>query len=141
MATTTAPKAQTYAQVVGSSGYGGSVKAVESQITISSAPSGGDIFEMVRVPEDCTVVDVVLITDTLDSGSGIVLDVGDGDDDDYYIAGDTTAQTGGVARMSTGNHPKTYSASDTIDITVDTAAGTFTSGDVTLVVYFLPNND
>lgn len=141
MATTTAPKAQTYAQVVGASGYGGSVKAVESTITISSAPSGDDVFEMVRIPEDCTVVDVVLIVDDLDTGSAIVLDVGDGDDDDYYISGDTTAQDGGVARMSAGNHPKTYTAEDTVDITVDTAAGTFQSGDVTLVVYFLPQND
>lgn len=81
-----------------------------------------DVIEMIPLAEGVSVLDVILSTEDLDSGTALLLDVGDGDTDDRYIAADTVGQAGGVARMSLhGGHGHTYTADDTLDVHVDTA--------------------
>lgn len=88
-----------------------------------------DIIQMVTLPIGATVIDIILSVDDLDSGSALVLDVGDGADDDRYILGTTIGRGGGTVRLGAGVTGAAaasaaqyeYTAEDTIDIHVDTA--------------------
>lgn len=98
------------------------VQAVTVEFDATTALVLDDIIEMVNVAAGTTVLDVLLSTEDLDSGAGLLLDVGDGDDDDRYLAADDVGQAGGVARMDLhGGHGHRYTSDDTIDIHVDTA--------------------
>ena len=95
-----------------------------------------DVIEMIPVYEGETVYDLFLIASDLDTGVALEMSVGDGDDADLYLAADNVGQAGGVVRIAPTDvaaWPKVYSADDTIDITVTTAAGTAAAGTVTLV--------
>jgi hypothetical protein len=64
--------------------------------------------------------------------------VGDGSDDDYYIAASTVAvkRAGLRAQTALTAKPKTYTVDDTIDLHVDTAAATAAAGTVSLTVIY-----
>jgi len=94
-----------------------------AKITISAAPNAADIYKMVDVFAGETVHNVKIKSSDLDGGSGLVWDVGDGDDADYYIDGSTCGQAGGGDDQDANVVPKTYSADDTIDITCAVAPG------------------
>lgn len=123
---------------------GTDITAVYSTYEASVALVLDDIIQMVKVPAGATVLDVRLTVDDCDSGSGLVLDVGDGDDDDRYILGTTIGQGGGTVRLGSGitgataatNSLHTYSAEDTIDIHVDTAPAGGGTGTLTLMVIY-----
>lgn len=99
-----------------------------------------DVIQMVKVPKGARVFELILTVTDLDTSTGIVIDVGDGDDPDRYIDGTTIGQTGGTVRLGSGivnNSPAyTYTADDTIDILIQVAAtGTAaTTGTLTLAV-------
>lgn len=102
-----------------------------------------DIIQMVPVPLGATVLEVILSVDDLDSGAALVLDVGDGDDDDRYILGSTIGQTGGTVRLGSGIAANgancqayEYTAEDTIDIHVDTAPAGGGTGTLRLAVCY-----
>lgn len=101
-----------------------------------------DVVQMCKVPKGARVLEVILTTTDLDTGTpALVLDVGDGDDTDRYIDGATIGGTGGTARLGSGittNTPAfTYTANDTIDVLVQVAPATGTAtGTLTLVVGF-----
>ena len=76
---------------------------------------------MVDVFAGETVHKVVIKTDDLDTGTTIILDVGDGSDPDYYIDGSTVGQAGGTDHIDANIAPKEYSSDDTIDILVQVA--------------------
>ena len=98
-----------------------------------------DVIEMVPVYAGETVVGVSLAATDLDTNGApaIVMDVGDGDDVDFYIDGSTAGQAGGGTVMTAPKvgFPKTYAADDTIDIRLDVAAATAAAGTVTLIVH------
>lgn len=105
-----------------------------------------DVIQMVKIPAGATVTHVALATDDLDTGTTIVLDVGDGDNDDAYILGSTIGQAGGYAEWGTGivgAFPcamfKTYTADDTIDVHVDTAPTGGGTGTIVLKVCYTFN--
>lgn len=96
----------------------------------ASSASVADIIQMCKVAQDVTVLDLHIIYDAL--GASSTLDVGDGDDDDRYIAAQSTASAG-LTRMDAATaFPRTYSTEDTIDLVVGGAAIT---GTITLVVF------
>ena len=107
-----------------------------------------DVIQMVKVPAGARVVDVILAVDDLDTDGSpaIVLDVGDGDNDDLYILGSTKGQAGGVERMGVGivgTAPgvfKVYSAEDTVDIHVDTAPVAGGTGTLSLYIRYTMNS-
>lgn len=115
------------------------VTQASASFALTAALALNDVVRMVKVPRGATVLDVVLATTDLDTGSpAIVLDVGDGDDADRFVDGATIGQGGGVARM---NNPAgarhAYAADDTVDVLVATAPGTgATSGTITLSVLY-----
>lgn len=103
-----------------------------------------DVIQMVKIPAGATIVDIILSVDDLDTGAALILDVGDGDNDDRYILGATIGQGGGTVRLGQGitgaaaadaaNY--TYTAEDTIDIHVDTGPSGGGTGTLTLVVIY-----
>ena len=90
---------------------------------------------MVDVFAGETVHDVVLKVDDLDTGSSLVLDVGDGGDTDRIIDGSTSGQAGGVDKTDAAFAPYEYSSDDTIDITVQAGPGGGGTGTIELWVY------
>lgn len=103
-----------------------------------------DIIQMVKVPKGATVLDIILSVDDLDSGANLVLDVGDGSDDDRFILGTTIGQGGGTVRLGQGitgaaaASPAgyTYADADTIDVHVDTAPAGGGTGTITMTVIY-----
>lgn len=75
-------------------------------------PSGkalalNDVLKFFKLGADMRILDVTLITDDLDTATGIVLDVGYSaavatDVPDFFIDGATIGQTGGVVRVENG---------------------------------------
>lgn len=113
-------------------------------ITAGTALVDEDIVEMVKVPKGARVTEVILTTTDLDSdlSPAIVVCVGDGVDEDRYIAGSTIGQTGGTVRMGSGittaTNAFTYTADDTIDFKVKTVAATAaTTFTIQLIVFFI----
>ena len=94
-----------------------------------------DVIQMVDVFAGETVHGVVLKVDDLDTGTALVLDVGDGADTDRIIDGSTSGQAGGVDKEDAAFAPHTYTADDTIDILVQVAPGGGGTGTIELWVY------
>jgi hypothetical protein len=105
------------------------VFAVVSTYEASSTASG-DVIEMCKVAAGVTVIDAFLVFDDL-SGGTTTLAVGDGTTADRFIAATTASSGAASARMT--KFPFTYTADDTIDVTI--AGGTAATGTITLVVY------
>lgn len=110
---------------------GGVVGIREATYDFTAAFVVDDIIQMIPVAIGERVVGLQLIVETdLDSSTGVVLDVGDGDDPDRYIDGATVGQAGGFAQYGSGVVTaaaaaalnKKYTAADTIDVLVQVAA-------------------
>lgn len=116
--------------------------ATSATVTLPATGDGtalNDVIQMVKVPNGARIIDVILGADDLDTDASpaIVLSVGDGADTDRFIAASTVAQAGGIARMNSAvGVDKVYTADDTIDILIATAAATKAGGDVTLTVLY-----
>jgi len=84
-----------------------------------------DVVQMVKVMAGTVITDVYLSVDALDSSTGIVTAVGDGSDDDRFLSGLTigrSAAVGSSGALLHGGHLYEYTADDTIDFKVTTAA-------------------
>jgi hypothetical protein len=101
--------------------------------------AANDIIEMVKVPINATITDVLLASTDVDTGGSPahVMSVGDGGDVDRFILDSTIGQAGGVARLNNqvGAGYK-YTADDTVDIKVVTASATKATGTFTMVVRY-----
>jgi hypothetical protein len=116
------------------------VLSVSAEYTVTAALALNDVIQMVKVPQNATVTEVVLSSTDLDTGGSpaIVLDVGDTGDTDRLIDGATIGQAGGLTRTNvhTG-HFVTYSAETTISVLVQVAPATgATSGTIRLTVFY-----
>lgn len=90
-----------------------------------------DVIQMIPVFKGERVVDLEFFSEDLDTGTTIVIDVGDGEDPDRYIDGTTVPRTGGHVRLGSGVATSgaaafalgdyTYPADDTIDVLVAAA--------------------
>lgn len=90
--------------------------------------SAGDVIQMIKVAKGASLVYLAV-----SGGSGdALISVGDGIDDDRYIAAGTMSSASGVVRTITlhsANTPYVYSTDDTIDLAVSTVSvGTITGG-------------
>lgn len=116
------------------------VHTAYSSYELTAALVVDDVIQMLKVPIGAIILDVVLSTDDLDtSGSPtLVLDVGDGDNDDRLISASTVGQAGGVAYMDEIDALLyQYTADDTIDVSVKTAPATgASSGTINLAVTY-----
>lgn len=84
-----------------------------------------DVVQMVKVCAGTRVVGCVLSVPALDSSTGIVVAVGDGDDDDRFITASTIGRSSTMGVANLNNHAGLlyqYTADDTIDFKVTTVA-------------------
>ena len=113
------------------------VTSVTKTYAVLAALVINDVIQMIKVPAGAVILDMILEADDLDDGTAIVLDVGDGSDTGRFIDGSTIAQAGGMGRMDqAGGVGYEYSAEDTIDVLVETAPTTGTTGNITLSVIY-----
>ena len=90
-----------------------------AKYTVTAAPNTSDIYQMVDVFAGETVHDVKIKSSDLDTGTDLVYGVGDATDADQYIAASACGQAGGADDQDANIAPNTYTADDTIDITVE----------------------
>lgn len=113
------------------------VTAVHADLVVTAAATN-DVFRMVKVSKGDVIYDVILGAGDVDSGTALVMTVGDGGDTDRFITASTIGQAGGVARMNNyAGQGFTYSADDTIDILVSTGATGIAAGSPTVSVTVL----
>lgn len=119
--------------------------SVSAEYEISAALVATDVIKMVPVPKGAMVREVILAVDDLDTGSSLVLDVGDTDATDNtarYIDDAGVGQAAGVARMDNiAGFNYQFAADGTIDVDVETAPQTgATTGTIKLTA-ILSNDD
>lgn len=89
--------------------------------------SAGDVIQMMKIPSGARVADLAVAFDGLGAAgvqSYTLTGIGDGNDDNRYMLSQSVV-TSSVVRMSVpGGFGYSYSAEDTVDITI----GTITSG-------------
>jgi hypothetical protein len=102
-------------------------EAVFETYTLTAALALNDVIQLVQVPKNATILDVIINITDMDTSTGFAFSVGDGNVTDRYIKTSTIGQTGGTVRLGSGitdnacNQYK-YTADDTIDLKVTTAA-------------------
>lgn len=136
MATFQSDKAQTTVTRREPSSAG--VTAVVADLVVTAAATN-DVFEMVKIPRGAVIYDVILTAANIDTGTALVMTVGDGGDTDRFITLSTVGQAGGIARMNNqAGAGYSFTADDTIDITVTTGATGIEAGSpvVTLIVLY-----
>ena len=107
-----------------------------AKFTATTAIALNDVIQMVDVFAGETVHDIKIKSSDLDTGTGLVLDVGDATDADRFIDGSTIGQAGGTDHEDANLAPVTYSADDTIDITCQVApAGDVATGTLEMWIY------
>jgi hypothetical protein len=100
----------------------------------SGAPAGGDTIQMMKVQAGVTVIDAFMVFNDMSTAVDATFVVGDGGETNRFIVSTDVDAAAGHARMT--KFPHTYTADDTIDITIGGAATALTSAaKVTLVVY------
>ena len=114
----------------------GMVAVRYAKLDVTAACNTNDVYEMVQVFAGETVHDIKITSSDLDTGTELVLDVGDGTDTDRYIDGSTIGQAGGVDHEAADLAPVVYAADDTIDILVQVdPAGDVATGTLEMWVY------
>ena len=86
-------------------------------------PSSGDVIQALNIPAETCIINAGLEVITAASSS-VTFDLGDGDDPDRYVDGDTNAagHAAPVAHASNSGH--VYGTADTLDVTTGGAADT-----------------
>ena len=114
----------------------GAIGVRYAKFNVTAAPNAADVYQMVDIFAGETLHDIKIKSSDLDTGSGLVLDVGDGSDSDRFIDGSTIGQAGGIDHEDANLAPIVYSSDDTIDITCQVApAGDVASGTLEMWIY------
>ena len=132
---------------MGTTALGGFVTAQH----VSAAVAAGDltanaVLASVDIPGDATVLDVIVAVTDMDTGASGLVDVGDTDDDNRFVAALSIQAAGNIAAAASGNllEDKTYTYSatgeQTIEVTVNTAPATAVAGTVDLTVVYFRNS-
>ena len=118
----------------------GDTFTARGEFSLAAALVINDTIDLVTVPAGHFVTDAVLISDDLDTGTGITLDVGiKAGDTDQFFAASTVAQAGGVVRptLATAFRDVATSANRVVQLLVKAGPTTgATSGKITLLVSY-----
>ncbi len=140
MTTFTAEQAKNY-WPVSNCNRAGDVQAARGAYSISAALAAADAIDLCILPARHVIVDAILDTDSLDSGSGITLNVGTATTPNLLISATTAGRAGGIARMDKVDGIR-LAASDTdttIRMTVAAAPTTGrTTGTIGLTLLYRP---
>jgi len=97
-----------------------------------------DVIVFGKVPAGATYVGGYVAADDLDTGTALVITIGDDDDADGLLASNTVGQAGGIATFDGAYiiNQTTVTAEKSISVTVGTAAGTAAAGTMRVVLYY-----
>lgn len=110
------------------------VNSVVGEYDLAASLSAGDVVQMVKVPAGARIVDGHLNINC--TGSALTISVGDGSDVDRYIASQS-ASADGVIRFNTAAMEYSYSAADTIDVTISAESSATATGSIKLTVQYM----
>lgn len=114
------------------------VVAAYASMSLSVSLSAGDVIQFVKVPSGAQVLDVVFFNNE-GAGNNYTFVVGDGGDDNRYV---TSTSSTGVVRAQATTFPYSYSAEDTVDVTIGTVVSATATGNLgVLVIYQLDQNN
>lgn len=125
------------------------VACIRAKITLPADHEVNDTYDLVKLPAECRIVDAVMVCGDLDSGAGLVLDVGvidtvqdpsDTTDVDAIFDGATTGQAGGVVRASLATcfNVEARPYDRTVRLLIQVAAAGAQAGNVELLLYVSP---
>lgn len=101
--------------------------------SLTTTLSAGDVIQMVKVPKGATPVYVAVVG----ASTGVTnVNVGDGNSANRFINAYATSAAAVQQVINTAYVPYTYTADDTIDITVSAASVATVGGYVTLTAVF-----
>lgn len=90
-----------------------------------------------KIPANCTLLNVILDSDDLDSGTSIKWDVGISGTAAKFISASTVSQAGGIATANVAGTVGYTPTSDTAVIAkVNTAAGTAVAGTIRIAIVY-----
>lgn len=135
MATITAGAAQSYAQPKAT--FGANAISVEYDLTASL--SAGDVIQMAKLPEGARIVSGN-IDFNLTSANTVTLSVGDGGSATRYL-GNTSASANTTISNFTSGTGYSYSAVDTVDITVAAVTSATATGNIILNLVYVLQED
>ena len=117
---------------VASRGMANAIVCVAGTVAVGTAGLAlNAVTPLVRVPKGFTVIHATLETTDMDSGTALVLAVGDATVNNRILTGLTIGQTGGISSaIATTGHQFRYTEDTTINLTATTAAGTAVAGTV-----------
>ena len=118
----------------------GAIGVRYAKFNVTAAPNADDIYQMVDIFAGETIHNVKIKSSDLDTGSGLVLDVGYGGASagtvDDLIDGSTIGQAGGTDHEDANHAPIEFSSDDTIDIRCQVApAGDVATGTLEMWIY------
>lgn len=97
--------------------------------------SAGDVVQMVRIPAGARINDMTFIISS--TAQSHTVQIGDGNDAARYFASQSAVLVQAVRMSAAGGFAYSYSAEDTIDITISTVtSGTAADADLRLIVSY-----
>lgn len=122
---------------VASRGMANALVCVAGQVAVGTAGLAlNAVTPLVRVPKGFTLIHATLEATDMDSGTALVLAVGDAGDNDRILTGLTIGQAGGISSsIAVTGHQFRYTDETTINLTATTAAGTAVAGTVQISLF------
>lgn len=100
-----------------------------------TALSAGDVIQMVRIPAGARINDIIFAISSTSQSHTVT--IGDGNDADRFFASTSAVLVEAVRMSLGGGFAYSYSAEDTIDITIGTVtSGTAADADLRLIVSY-----
>jgi hypothetical protein len=117
---------------VASRGMANTLVCVAGTVAVGTAGLAlNAVTPLVRVPKGFTVIHATLEATDMDSGTALVLAVGDTASNNRILTGLTIGQSGGISSaIAATGHQHRYAEETTINLTATTAAGTAVAGTV-----------
>lgn len=110
---------------------------VYATFTATVALALNDVIEMVKVPKEAVILDIILTSTDIDTGAAATMSVGDGGSVARYITDSTVGQAGGMVRLTNyAGVGYVYTANDTIDVKITTAPAGGGTGTIGLMVFY-----
>jgi hypothetical protein len=109
----------------------------------AASASAGDVIQMLRVPKGAIVTNVqaAMIDSPTVHGGVVTVNIGDGNDASAYGAGVVLSGSAvALTSIPSRGMGRSYSAEDTIDVTVAAVSAPGASGGVRLVVHYTLDN-
>lgn len=109
--------------------------------TVSANLSAGDVIQMLKVPSGACVISLDLWTDQFGTSNATIGGVGDGNSAARYIGSTSTSSSlAAIVSINPSAIGYSYSAEDTIDVTIGTVTSASNVGVIALRVRYTMDN-